>query len=85
MMALAKSIQETAEVEEIHFIEPIDSVVSVKKIPKLSGGTYVSPLTLKTSTLMRMLSSLSSRKIYFYKEYQGQKFKVKLKPVNGNR
>ena len=84
MMALAKKVQETAEVEEIYFIEPVDNVVSVKKIPKLSGGTYVSPLNLKTSTLMKMISSLLSRKIYFYKEYQGQKLKVKLKPVNGN-
>jgi hypothetical protein len=83
-MSLAKKIQETAGVEEIYFVEPIDSVVSIKKIPKLSGGTCVSPFTLKTNTIMRMLSSLLSRKVYFYKEYQGQKFKVKLKPVYGN-
>ncbi len=84
VMSLAKDAQNMAGVEEVFFSEPVDEVVSIKHIPKLSNGNFVSPLSLRTSTLMKMFSSLLSRKIYFYKEYGTQKIKVKPKSNYGN-
>jgi hypothetical protein len=84
MMATVKSVQQAAGVKEIYFLEPIGDVVSVSHLPKLSSGKHVSPLNLDTKVLVKMLSHTLSRKFYFYKEYEGQKFKVKPKPLSGN-
>jgi len=84
MMATVKSVQQATGANEVYFLEPIGDVVSVSHLPKLSSGKYVSPLSLDTKVLVKMLSNILSRKFYFYKEYEGQKFKVKPKPLSGN-
>ena len=84
MMATVKSVQQATGANEIYFLEPIGDVVSVSHLPKLSSGKHVSPLNLDTKVLVKMLSHTLSRKFYFYKEYEGQKFKVKPKPLNGD-
>jgi len=84
MMATVKSVQQATGANEIYFLEPIGDVVSVSHLPKLSSGKHVSPLNLDTKVLVKMLSHTLSRKFYFYKEYECQKFKVKPKPLSGN-
>lgn len=83
-MDTVKSVQQAAGTREIFFFEPIGDVVSVSHLPKLSSGKHVSPLSLDTKVLVKMLSHALSRNFYFYKEYEGQKFKVKPKPLSGN-